>query len=79
MKILFRSIAVDEGNKLVDTMTSDVQDISFPSSVIDAAAEVLTSSNALLPPKERSFNGWKVGLLERWNESGQPNGQSKAI
>ncbi|KAF4123413.1 Pfam:DUF2351 [Geosmithia morbida] len=65
MKILFRSITVDEGNKLVDSITSDVQDISFPSSAIKTATNTLELSNTLLPARERSFKSWKVGLLER--------------
>lgn len=77
MKILWQSIDVESGNKLADSMTSDIQDISLPSSVIEAAHEALESSNLFLPAKERSFKEWNVGLLERWDAtstSSHPNG-----
>ena len=69
MKILFRIIDVEQGNALADSMTSDVQDISLPVSVIDSAAEALETSNLYLPEKERSFKEWRVGLLGRWGSS----------
>ena len=69
MKILFRVIDVEQGNSLADSMTSDVQDISLPVSVIDSAAEALETSNLYLPEKERNFKEWRVGLLGRWGSN----------
>lgn len=67
MKVLYQAIGVEQGNKLVESMTSDVQDISLPLSVIEATQETLESSSLLLPEQERRFRDWKVGLLERWD------------
>ncbi|KAM4059757.1 HECT-like ubiquitin-conjugating enzyme (E2)-binding domain-containing protein [Hirsutella rhossiliensis] len=67
MKILYRDISVDEGNKLVDSVTSDVQEINLPTSVVEAAREALKSSTILIPERERSLKGWSAGLLQRWS------------
>ena len=69
MKILFRILTVEEGNALADSLTSDVQDISLPMSVITSAEEALESSNLYLPEQERIFKEWRVGLLGRWDSS----------
>ena len=76
MKILWQAIDAESGNKLADSITSDVQDISLPSPVIETAHDALESSNLYLPAKERSFKEWNVGLLERWDasNSSQSNG-----
>lgn len=67
MKILFRILTVEEGNALADSLTTDVQDISLPMSVIANAEKALEGSNLYLPEKERVFKEWKVGLLGRWD------------
>jgi len=67
MKILYQEIGLDEGNKLMEPLTSDVQDINMPTKAIEAARERLKSSNVLLPERERSFKDWNTGLLERWS------------
>ncbi|KAG9249649.1 ubiquitin-conjugating enzyme E2-binding protein [Emericellopsis atlantica] len=67
MKILYQCIDIDKAEKMAESMTSDVQDISFPEAVIATALEALESSNSCLPMKERTFREWKVGLLSRWS------------
>lgn len=67
MKILYQEIGLDEGNKLMEPLTSDVQDINMPTKAIEAARERLKSSNVLLPERERSFKDWNTGLLDRWS------------
>ncbi|KAH7171065.1 ubiquitin-conjugating enzyme E2-binding protein [Dactylonectria macrodidyma] len=69
MKILYRSIEQEEGNKLIESLNSDVQEISLPQPAIEAAKETLKSSSLLLPTRERTFKEWDVGLLERWELS----------
>lgn len=66
IKVLYQDIDIEEGNKLVDSMTSGVQEISFPAAAISAARQMLRESNSLLPSSERLFQQWHVGLLERW-------------
>lgn len=66
IKVLYQDIDAEEGNKLVDSMTSGVQEISFPAAAIKAARQVLQESNDLMPASERLFQQWHVGLLERW-------------
>ncbi|KAM0522324.1 hypothetical protein ACHAPE_001913 [Trichoderma viride] len=66
IKMLYQDIDAEEGNKLVDSMTSGVQEISFPAVAIKAARQVLQESNDLMPASERLFQQWHVGLLERW-------------
>ncbi|PNY25664.1 DNA repair protein rad8 [Tolypocladium capitatum] len=66
MKMLFQEISLDEGNKLMEPLASDVQDINMPTKAIEAALQALKSSKVLLPERERSFKDWNAGLLERW-------------
>ncbi|KAJ4308748.1 hypothetical protein N0V84_011915 [Fusarium piperis] len=66
MKMLYRQIPVDEGEKLTTSMISDVQEISLPTSAIKAAEDCLSSSSHLLPAQDRKFKEWDVGLLGRW-------------
>ncbi|KAM5369885.1 hypothetical protein ACJZ2D_008786 [Fusarium nematophilum] len=66
MKILYRHIEAEEGDKLITSMTSDVQEITLPLAAIQAAEEHLSLSSNLLPSQERTFKEWNVGLLGRW-------------
>lgn len=71
MKLLFRSVPVEEGNEIVDAMNSDVQELTLPEAAIEAVAQELEASNSLLPSREQSFQGWTVGLLHRWRSNNQ--------
>ncbi|KAL7815287.1 ubiquitin-conjugating enzyme E2-binding protein [Trichoderma aethiopicum] len=66
IKVLYQEIDVEQGNSLVDSMTSGVQEISFPAAAIKTARQVLQESSNLMPASERLFQQWHVGLLERW-------------
>ncbi|KAH6608654.1 ubiquitin-conjugating enzyme e2c-binding [Trichoderma cornu-damae] len=66
IKVLYQDIDAEQGNTLVDSMTSGVQEISFPAAAIKAARRLLQESNSLMPVSERRFQQWHVGLLERW-------------
>ncbi|PFH55523.1 hypothetical protein XA68_18120 [Ophiocordyceps unilateralis] len=66
LKMLYREIGLDEAHGLVDSATSDVEEISLPMRTIKAVRRALEASTALMPERERSFKGWSAGLLERW-------------
>lgn len=66
MKILYRDITEEEGDKLLESIVSDVQDLNLPASTIQLSRETLRLSTRLLPGKDRSFKDWNVGLLDRW-------------
>lgn len=68
MKVLYRIIDCGEGNKMVESLTSDVQEISLPASVIEVARDSLETSTLILPEHERQFKEWSVGLLDRWRQ-----------
>lgn len=66
VKLLFREIPQSEADTMLESMTSDVQEVNLPTADIVAAAQVLRQSNQLLPPGERVFKEWSVGLLDKW-------------
>lgn len=70
MKVLFREVTQEEGNKILDSIVSDVQDLYLPTPTIDSSREALMLNSQLLPGSERSFKEWQVGLLDRWESSG---------
>ncbi|KAI6785612.1 uncharacterized protein J7T54_005946 [Emericellopsis cladophorae] len=63
MKILYQCIDIEKAEKMAESMTSDVQDISLPEAVIATALEALESSNSCLPMKERTFREWKENSI----------------
>ncbi|KXH64644.1 hypothetical protein CNYM01_06646 [Colletotrichum nymphaeae SA-01] len=66
IKLLYKEISQDEADDMLESMTSDVQEVNLPLPAIVAAAEGLRRSSGLLPPAERVFKGWNVGLLDKW-------------
>ncbi|KAJ3947813.1 uncharacterized protein N0V96_002048 [Colletotrichum fioriniae] len=66
IKLLYKEIPQDEADDMLESMTSDVQEVNLPLPAIVAAAEGLKRSSGLLPPGERVFKGWNVGLLDKW-------------
>ncbi|KAG5926822.1 hypothetical protein E4U42_002928 [Claviceps africana] len=76
MKILFREVLQEEGNRLLDSVVSDVQDLYFSAATIDLARESLAMNSRLLPETERSFKEWQVGLLDRWEASNNEHQRS---
>ncbi|KAG5954375.1 hypothetical protein E4U58_007654 [Claviceps cyperi] len=66
MKILYQEVTREEGNKHLDSMTSDVQEIFLPSNDIHLVRLTLESTAGLLPETERTHNEWRVGLLDKW-------------
>jgi ubiquitin-protein ligase E3 D len=70
VKVFYRTVTQAEADKMLDSMTLNVQDILLPSEAIGATAEILRASNGLVPESDRKFQHWAVGLLERWNCKG---------
>ncbi|KAI0387525.1 ubiquitin-conjugating enzyme E2-binding protein [Hypomontagnella monticulosa] len=70
IKVFFRMVSQEEADKLLDSMTSDVQDITLPNDAIQKVTEILSSSNQLLPESDRQLKDWQVGLLEKWDGKG---------
>ncbi len=65
IKFLFRVIETAEAEKMLENVGSDAQEVNLPGPATDTVMEALESSNALLPPTQRQFQHWNVGLLER--------------
>ncbi|OHW92746.1 HECT-like ubiquitin conjugating enzyme-binding domain containing protein, partial [Colletotrichum incanum] len=66
IKLLYREITQEEADSMLESMTSDVQEVSLPMAEIAGAAQGLKASSELLPPSERVFKEWNVGLLDKW-------------
>ncbi|CAI0653025.1 unnamed protein product [Colletotrichum noveboracense] len=72
IKLLYREIPQHEADAMLETMTSDVQEVNLPMADISRAAKVLRSSTEMLPPSERVFKEWNVGLLDKWQAGSVP-------
>ncbi|KAK4240345.1 ubiquitin-conjugating enzyme E2-binding protein [Achaetomium macrosporum] len=70
IKLLYRLIRREEADKMLEAITSDAQEINLPTQALGEVIRHLDTSNALLPPPERMFKEWKVGLLTRWEAKG---------
>ncbi|TGJ87478.1 hypothetical protein E0Z10_g1242 [Xylaria hypoxylon] len=66
-KVLYRTVSQVEANKMLESITSDVEDVSLPSEAITTIFGLLNKSNFLIPQSDRKFKEWTVGLLEKWN------------
>ncbi|KAI0815560.1 ubiquitin-conjugating enzyme E2-binding protein [Xylaria sp. FL0064] len=69
-KVFYRTVSQEQADKMLESMTSDVQDISLPYEAITTIAGLLEKSNSFIPESDRKFREWTVGLLERWNGKG---------
>jgi hypothetical protein len=46
--------------------SASIEDVEFPQNLYEELDEALSGSQRLLPPTARKFQGWDVGLLERF-------------
>ncbi|KAI1275165.1 ubiquitin-conjugating enzyme E2-binding protein [Xylaria sp. FL0933] len=69
-KVFYRTVSQEQADKMLESMTSDVQDISLPYEAITTIARLLEKSNSFIPESDRKFREWTVGLLEKWNGKG---------
>lgn len=51
---------------MLEAVTCDSLEINLPEHALGEVIRHLDDSNTLLPPTERVFKEWKVGLLTRW-------------
>ncbi|GAP86314.2 putative ubiquitin-conjugating enzyme E2C-binding [Rosellinia necatrix] len=70
VKVLYRTINQEEADKMQESITSDVQDVSLPAEGITAIIGLLSRSNGFIPESDRKFKEWTVGLLEKWDSKG---------
>ncbi|KAI0187316.1 ubiquitin-conjugating enzyme E2-binding protein [Xylaria flabelliformis] len=63
IKVFYRTVNQKAADKMLDSITSDVQDISLPSEAITAIFGLLNKSNDFIPQSDRKFQEWTVGLL----------------
>jgi hypothetical protein len=47
--------------------SASIEDVEFPEELFRELDDVLARSQSLLPPTARKFQGWQVGLLERFD------------
>ena len=52
-----------------DPENASIEDVEFPSDLFDELRDALKASQRLLPPTAKKFQGWDVGLLERFDLS----------
>ena len=69
IKLLYRIISVAEADKMLESLTSEVQEVNLPREAMNDAWKRLQESNALLPVNERLFQNSNVGLLDRWEST----------
>lgn len=68
LKILHKDIEWEEADKLLESLALNTQEIVLPASSIQATRQILRSSTSMLPDRDRTFQGWAVGLLDIWTE-----------
>ncbi|GAB1311423.1 hypothetical protein MFIFM68171_01633 [Madurella fahalii] len=66
IKLLYRLIHREEAERMLEAVTCEAQEINLPAQALSKVLEHLHESTSLLPPTERMFKDWKVGLLTRW-------------
>ncbi|TLD06501.1 uncharacterized protein PgNI_09003 [Pyricularia grisea] len=66
IKLLFKVISDEEADKMLESFSSDVQDVSLPEDALEYVVDALERSNKILPASDRNFQGWTVGLSDRW-------------
>lgn len=66
MKVLWKPVSDAESAKLIDSQKAE--DIILSADAVVEIEKHLRESARFLPPSARSFQGWNVGLLERYEE-----------
>lgn len=47
--------------------SANIEDVEFPEELFEELKTVLERSQRVLPPTARKFQGWEVGLLQRFD------------
>jgi len=66
IKLLYRIIDHETADKIIEPVTSDVQDLSLPHDALNQSIGRLEASNQLFPQDQRRYNDFRVGLLNRY-------------
>lgn len=66
MKVLWKHASGEETKKLLANEAAE--DISLPDDAVAEVEKCLRESARCLPPNARLFQGWNVGLLERYQD-----------
>lgn len=66
MKVLWKPISNAESSTLIDN--SKAEDIKLPADAVTEIEKCLRDSARFLPPSARIFQGWNVGLSERYQD-----------
>lgn len=69
IKLLYRAISRSEADKLLEPVTSDIQDVGLAKEALRESINRLEASNKLLPEEQRRHQDWKVGLLDRYENN----------
>ncbi|KAI0151764.1 ubiquitin-conjugating enzyme E2C-binding protein [Xylariaceae sp. FL1272] len=70
IKLFYRAVSQQDADKMLESMTSDVQDITLPTDAIEKVKDLLGDSTGFMPETNRRFKEWNVGLLEKWDGGG---------
>lgn len=66
MKVFWKTLTLDAAEELVGS--NGVEEVFLPNESICGIEACLQSTSSFLPPSARKFQGWNVGLLERYEE-----------
>lgn len=66
LKLLYRYIAQDKAEEMLESFSTDIQEVNLPADAIEAVVASLETSTLYLPPAERVFKDFQVGLLSKW-------------
>jgi ubiquitin-protein ligase E3 D len=67
IKLLYKVICKAEAERLTELVASDMQEINVVHEALLECIECLKQSTQILPPEQRVFNDWQVGLLDRYS------------
>ena len=71
MKVFYKD--VEDPVKLLDEHSSTVEELALPKQELEELRRTLVDSAQILPQSARTFQEWRVGLLDRYEE--HPSGQ----
>jgi len=66
IKLLYKVIPRREAERLTESMTSDIQEVTTIHEALRQCIDSLELSNRILPLEQRLYKEWKVGLLDRY-------------
>lgn len=67
MKVFWQPLTQEEAAKSLDEGTFSLEEVVLPQAIVTELKNALEASGELLPASSRTFQGWKVALLERFS------------